>query len=132
MAQKYRHENTSVSAVNYHLVWIVRRRRSILKGTLDSRAKELIQEKAEAMGCQVLALETDLNHVHLFVNCPPTYSPAYVVQQVKRYSSHALRVEFPWLKAKLPSLWTRAYFAATTGRVSGDTIKRYVESQKSK
>lgn len=132
MGQVYRHENTSVSLINYHFVWIVRRRRKILTGELDKRLQELIYEAAIVMECEVIALETDIDHVHLFVNCIPKYSPAQIIQRVKGYTSHALRQEFPWLKQKLPSLWTRSYFVGTAGNVSGDTIKRYVEQQKTK
>lgn len=46
-------------------------------------------------------------------------------------ASHHLRQEFPDLK-KLPALWTPTYFLATTGGVSTDTVKKYIESQRGK
>jgi putative transposase len=49
---------------------------------------------------------------------------------LKGYSSHALRLEYPSLKKRLPSLWTNSYVAATVGGVTLETVKRYVESQK--
>ncbi len=132
MAQKYRHDNTSVSLINYHFVWIVRRRKKILKGDLDNRLKELIHQAATEIDCQVIALETDLDHVHLFVNAHPRLAPYQIMHKVKGLSSNVLRKEQSWLKQKLPSLWTRSYFVSTAGNVSGDTIKRYVEEQKTK
>lgn len=66
------------------------------------------------------------------MNCPPTLAPSQIIQRVKGATSHALREEFPWLKQKLPSLWTLSYFVSTALRVSGDTIKRYIESQRSR
>ena len=131
MIQKYRHDNTSVSLLNYHFVWITRRRRKILDGRLDERLKELIYQALEEIECKVIALETHYDHVHLFVNAHPRLAPYQVMHKVKGYSSHFLRKEYPWLKQKLPSLWTRSYFVSTAGQVSGDTIKRYVEDQKS-
>mgnify|MGYP006267406621 FL=1 len=131
MSQKYRHDNTSVSLLNYHFVWITRRRRKILDGRLDERLKELIYQALEEIECKVIALETHYDHVHLFVNAHPRLAPYQVMHKVKGYSSHFLRKEYPWLKQKLPSLWTRSYFVSTAGQVSGDTIKRYVEDQKS-
>lgn len=125
-----RHENTSVSVLNYHFVWIVRKRKKLLEGKFDRRVKELIRECCAAKGWEILALETDVDHVHLFVNCFPTEAPAKIVGFVKGYTSHALRIEFPWVKEKLSSLWTRSYYVGTAGAVSSETIKKYVESQK--
>lgn len=132
MGQKYRHDNTSVSLINYHFVWVVRRRRKILTGELDKRLKVLIGQAVQELDCKLLALETDIDHVHLFVNGHPRLAPFQIMHRVKGYTSHSLRKEFPWLKTRLPSLWTRSYFVSTAGSVSGDTIKRYVENQKTK
>ncbi|MBE9078053.1 IS200/IS605 family transposase [Romeria aff. gracilis LEGE 07310] len=132
MAQDYRHSNTSVSLLNYHFVWIVRRRRKLLEGTVDDRLKALIYQAVKEIDCEVIALETHYDHVHLFVNTHPRLAPYQVMHKVKGFTAHALRAEYPWLKTKLPSLWTRSYFVSTAGNVSGDTIKRYVEEQKSR
>ena len=132
MGQKYRHETTSVSLLNYHFVWTVRRRKKLLTGRLDDRLKDLIHEAVSDIGGEVIALETHYDHVHLFVNALPKYSPAQLIHKVKGYSSHALRKEYPWLKTKMPSLWTRSYFVSTAGNVSGNTIKQYVEEQKTR
>jgi putative transposase len=130
--QEYWHDNTSVSLVNYHFVWIVRKRAKILHGDLEARICELIREAVLILEGVVIALETDLDHVHLFVQVKPIYSPAKFIGRVKGFVSHQIRIEYPWVKTKLPSLWTRSYFVGTTGMVSGDTVKRYVENQKCK
>ncbi len=132
MGQDFRHDDTSVSLVNYHFVWIVRRRRKILKGALDERLKALIREAVDSLDCEVIALETDLDHVHLFVNAHPRLAPYQIMHKVKGYTSHELRKEFPEIKTRLPSLWTRSYFVSTAGNVSSATIKRYVEEQRAK
>jgi putative transposase len=107
-------------------------RRPILEGVLDQRLKELIAQAASAIDCEILALETDKDYVHLFINCLPTLAPNQIIQRIKGFTSHELRQEFPWLKTKLPSLWTRSYFVSTAGCVSGDTIRRYIDSQRSR
>lgn len=53
-----------------------------------------------------------------------------MVKQLKGYTSHVLRHEFPSLKRRLPSLWTNSYFVATVGAVPLDVVKRYIEDQK--
>ncbi|MEM9217389.1 MAG: IS200/IS605 family transposase [Cyanobacteria bacterium P01_F01_bin.150] len=127
----YRHDNTSVSLINYHFVWIVRRRRKILFGNLEKRLKVLINEAVESIDCEVIALEMDKDHVHLFVQSHPRIAPYQIIHKVKGYTSSQLRKEFPEL-LKLPSLWTRTYFCGTAGSMSTETIKRYVENQKCK
>jgi putative transposase len=52
------------------------------------------------------------------------------VKLLKGYSAHVLREEFPALKRRLPSLWTNRYFVATTGGVTLETLKRYVQNKR--
>jgi putative transposase len=131
MYEEYWHENTSVSLINYHFVWIVRRRRKLLIGDINKRVLELIPLAVEEIDCKVIALETHLDHVHLFVQAKPLLAPFQIMHKVKGFTSHILRKEFPEL-LKLPSLWTRTYFVGTAGNVSSETIKKYVENQKTR
>jgi putative transposase len=89
----------------------------------------LIEAKCQNKGWQILELAIQPDHVHLFVRVWPTASAAEVVKECKGITSHELRVRYPQLK-KLPSLWTRSYFAASAGNVSGETIQRYIAAQK--
>jgi putative transposase len=89
---------------------------------------ELIYESARKIDCKVISLAIEPDHVHLFLNYDPDLSIAQIMHRIKGASSYALRSEFPALK-KLPSMWTRAYFASSAGAVSSDTIKRYIEAQ---
>lgn len=131
MSQAYRHKNTSVSLLNYHFVWVPRRRRKVLIGDVETRLKELIDETALKLECIVLALEVMPDHVHLFLSCPTTLAPDQIMFRIKGYSSRVLRQEFPHL-LKMPSMWTRSYFASTAGNVSSETIKRYIAGQKTR
>ena len=132
MAQNYRHDNTSVSLVNYHFVWIPRRRRKVLKGEIAQRLQELIYEAASELNCQVLALEIMDDHVHLFLNCPPSLAPKDIMFKIKGRSARFLRKEFPDPLMKMPSMWTRSYFVSTAGNVSSPTIEQYIANQKTR
>ena len=72
------------------------------------------------------------DHVHMFVKCPPVESPHLVVKHFKGYSSRIMRIEFPKLKSRLPSLWTRSYYCESVGHISKETIKKYIDDQKNK
>lgn len=127
---EYRRTKTTVSKINYHFVFCPKYRRKIFKNKLvEWRFKELVKEKCEKLDLEIIALECDLDHCHLFLNSPPSLSPQEIMAKLKGYTSHQLRKEFKEL-ASCSSLWTRSYFVSTAGDMSTDTIKRYVENQK--
>ena len=128
MNQSYRHKNTSVSLINYHFIWIPRRRRKVLVGDVKRRVIELIYEKATELECKIVSLAVEPEHIHLFLNCSPDLAPKQIMHRIKGYSSYVLRKEFPHLK-KMPSMWTRSYFVSTAGNVSSSTIEKYIAAQ---
>ena len=129
MWQVYRHNQTSVSCVNYHCVWSSRRRRKVLKGMVAIRLKELIEEICQTLEVKILELEVQPNYVHLLLNCPPTLAPHQVIHRIKGHTARHLRQEFEQLQT-LPSMWTRFYFVSTAETLSQETITQYVATQK--
>lgn len=130
MKSIYRKTKTTVSLINYHFVFCPRYRRKIfLINGVEDRLKTLVKQKCEELNINIIAMECDTDHVHMFLNCPTTMSPDLIMLRIKGYTSNILRNEFIEL-SKMPSLWTRSYFCSTAGSVSSETIKKYVESQK--
>ena len=128
----YFRTQTTVSFINYHFVFCPKYRRKIfLIPNVEERFKELTRQKCKELKIEVLAMECYIDHVHLFLKCWPKQSPAEIMKKVKGASSHALRDEFPQL-AGMSSLWTRSYFVSTAGNVSSETIKWYVNMQKTR
>ena len=72
------------------------------------------------------------DHVHLFVESDPTRCVAEIVNRLKGSTSRLLRQEFPSLRSRIPTLWSRSYFAGSIGHVSAATIERYIAEQKGK
>jgi putative transposase len=97
---------------------------------VGERLQAMIPEIIGQLGGKVLNITVQPEHVHLFVEIPPTLAPRQVVHRVKGASSHRLRQEFPHLRSRLPSLWTRSYYVGTAGKVSETTIQRYIDAQK--
>ncbi len=128
-AMEYTRDEHRVHLIVYHLIWCPKRRKPVLTGKIALRCTELILGKCEEKGWQVLNLTIQPDHVHLFVRVFPTNSAAEIVKECKGVASFHLRREFPVLK-KLPSMWTRSYFASTAGNVSADTIQKYIDAQK--
>lgn len=130
MENNYRRTKTTVSLINYHFVFCPRYRRKIfLNERLDIRFKELVNRIAEENDFKIVALETDKDHCHLFLNALPSYSPSDIMAKIKGGTSKILREEFKELNS-MPNLWTRSYFVSTVGNVSSETIKQYVENQR--
>lgn len=127
--QQYRKSNHSVSLINYHLVWIPKRRKRVLVNDVEKRLREIVWQVCQENGWIIIALEIMPDYIHLLVNVPPTVPAHQVVKAIKGRSSRLLRQEFPHL-LKLPSLWTHSYFVSTAGNVSSETVKRYIEEQK--
>lgn len=132
MKNKYKRTGTTVSMLNYHFVFCPRYRRKIfLIDGLEDRFKEAVSQICRQNQIEILALECHIDHVHLFLSAMPKYSPADIMRIVKGNSSRVLLNEFSD-SLRSPTLWTRSYFVSTAGNVSSETIRRYVEEQKTR
>lgn len=112
----------------YHVVWCPKYRRKVIGGRMEQRLKEIIVEVIEEKGAWLIELETMPDHVHLLVEVDPQFGVHKLVKAIKGRSSRLLRQEFPWLRSRLPTLWTNSYFVATVGGAPLSVIKRYVEN----
>jgi REP-associated tyrosine transposase len=100
----------------------------VLVGPVAARCRALIVGKWTEKGWDILALAMQPDHIHVFVRVWPSDSAAEVVKECKGITSFHVRREFPPL-LKLPSMWTRSYFASTAGNVGQQTIQRYIDAQ---
>lgn len=115
--------------VVYHIVWCPKRRKPILRGDIKERLVQLVNEVVAGLGWEVISLEVQPDHVHLFLRGNPRVAVHKVIRAIKGRSSRLLRQEFPSLR-KLPTLWTHSYYCGTAGNVSAALIRRYIEQQK--
>lgn len=127
MSKQTRHATYNI---NYHLIWCPKYRRPVLAGNVGVRLAELLPEYVRELDGEVLDLVVMPDHVHLFASFPPTLAVNQIMYRLKGSTSRQLRKEFPHLKSRLPSLWTRSYYVGTAGHVSAATIKRYIDEQK--
>lgn len=125
----YQRDEHRVHLIVYHLVWTPKRRKAVLVNEVAVECRQLIEQKAQEKGWQIVELAIQPDHIHLFIRVWPTDSAAEVVKECKGLTSRILRQKYPQLK-KLPSLWTGAYFASTAGNISAETIQRYIAAQK--
>ena len=125
----YRTTNKTIYSCQYHLIWCTKYRRKVLDTQIQGRLEELIREKQDEYCYQIREIETQSDHVHLLIEIPPTHSVDKIVGKIKGYTSKVLREEYPSLKSRLPSLWTRSKFVSSCGGVTLKVIKDYIEGQ---
>lgn len=125
---KYKHKNTAVVMVNYHIVFCPKYRRKLLVSEVKHRLSDIIEGVAVENHWQVIEKEIMPDHVYLFVCADVRTRPEIVVKRFKGRSSRYLRKEFPEL-LKMPTLWSRSYFLSTAGNVSTEAIQKYIEQQ---
>jgi len=129
---RYAKNTGAVFSLKLHIVWCPKYRRKVLVGDIERRLTELLHGKASEIGLAIHALEVMPDHIHVFIEHDPTKCVSEIVARLKGYTSHVLRDEFPSLKSRLPTLWSRSYYAGSVGSVSESTVKHYIESQKGK
>jgi putative transposase len=132
VSERYAKNAGAVFSLKYHVVWCPKYRRSVLVKPVDARLKSLLRQKAGELGLTIHTMEVMPDHVHLFVEGDPTSCVAEIVNGLKGYTSHAVREEFPFLQLRLPTLWSRSYYAGSIGSVSEAVVRKYIEAQKGK
>lgn len=129
----------------YHVVWCPKWRRPVITSTdpaidnppiagdpgpVDERLVQILHEVAQETGAIIEEVQTMPDHVHMLVQVDPTYGITKFVRQCKGRSSRLLRQEFPSLKRRIPTLWTRSSFIATAGGAPLGIIKQYIANQR--
>ena len=132
MSKRWKTSKTSVFNIGYHFIWCPKYRRKVLIGKIEEKLKYYIEEKSKNIGIDIISMEVMPDHVHIFVKSEPVDSPHWIIGQIKGFTSRKLREEFPSLKRRLPTLWTRSYYCESVGHISEETIKKYIEEQKNK
>lgn len=130
MKTTYKSNNNIVYSCKYHVVWCSKYRRKVLIDGVDDRLKELIRDCAANSAADILEMEILPDHVYIRMEADPQFGIHKVVKSFKSYTSSILRKEFPFLKTRIPTLWTNSYFVSTEENVPLPAIRQYIENQK--
>lgn len=127
---RYKSNNNVVYSCKYHVVWCPKYNREVLVNGVDERLKSILVDVANEVNAEITEMEIMPDHVYLLVEVDPQFGINKFVRKMKGVSSRILRSEFPWLKSRIPSLWTTSYFVSTVGGATLDIVKQYIENQK--
>ena len=126
----YKSNRNIIYSCKYHVVWCPKYRRNVLVNGVDERLKAIILDTTQEFQAMVIELEIMPDHVHLLCEVAPQFGVHRLVRYLKGRSSRLLRQEFPWLRSRLPTLWTNSYFVSSVGGAPLAVIKQYIENQK--
>ena len=115
----------------YHIVWVPKYRHRILHGEVGREVYQCIRVYSERLGCEIVELNVQVDHVHLLVKVPPKVSISKLMGTVKGKSAIRVFQKFPRLKQKPywgNHFWAEGYCVDTVG-MDADMIRKYVEYQ---
>lgn len=130
MNNKYKSNKNIVYSCKYHIVWCPKYRRKVLVDEVAKSLKELIVEICNINQAELIELEIMPDHVHLLVDVDPQLGIHKLIKRIKGRTSRELRSNYPFLKTKIPTLWTNSYFVSTVGGAPLSVVKQYIENQK--
>ena len=127
----YRKTAHSVYDLKYHIVWITKYRKPIMRGEIGKRVRELIRQTCASLDVYIVKGHVSKDHVHLLVSVPPDLAVSELVKRLKGRSSRLMLEEFGELRKVYwgRHLWARGYFAASSGNVTDEVIAEYIEKQ---
>ena len=125
----YKKTSHTVYDCTYHIVWVTKYRYKVLVGDIGVRVRNLVQEICQDNGIEIIRGRVAANHVHVYVSAPPHQSISKLVQYIKGKSSRKIQQEFPQLKKRYwgNHLWATGYFVRTSGNVTDQMVKAYIE-----
>ena len=128
---RYQRGAHTVLDLQYHFVWKTKYGYHVLRGDVSLRLRDLLREECVAKGLSIITGNVRSNHVHLLLRCPSYLSVAKVAQYLKGKSSYLIQREFPDIRRRYWGchIWSRGYFCATVGAVTGEAVKKYIEEQ---
>ena len=115
----------------YHIVWVPKYRYRVLKDRVGFEISKTIRVFSERLGCEVIELNVQEDHVHLLVMVPPRLAISQLVGTIKGKSAIQIFKQFPHLKKKPywgNHFWAKGYCVDTVG-VDAEMIRKYVKYQ---
>ena len=108
-------------------------RTQLLQGSIADDVKQKILDIANTRGYEIIAMETDKDHIHFLLSYDATDRVCDIVKIVKQETTYYLWQKYnsvlskQYWKKKI--FWSDGYFACSIGEVSSATIQKYIESQ---
>ena len=133
MDDRYYRHNRRKYSLKVHIVLVTKYRKQLLQGSIADDVKQKILDIANTRGYEIIAMETDKDHIHFLLSYDATDRVCDIVKIVKQETTYYLWQKYnsvlskQYWKKKI--FWSDGYFACSIGEVSSATIQKYIESQ---
>jgi putative transposase len=118
-------------SVCFCVVTVPKYRHRVLTGEVGQEVKNCIQVFSGQLGCEVVELNIQQDHIHLISNVPPKVSISKLMGTVKGRTAIRVFSKFPYLKQKPywgNHFWAPGYCVDTVG-LDAEMIQEYVKYQ---
>jgi len=128
---EYRPGSHTVFSIHLHIVWITKYRHKLLRGPIAERVRDVVREECRRAKVDILKGPIAADHVHVLVSIPPQVAMSRLIQPLKGKSSYRLLAEFAEVRKRCwgRPVWARGYFCRSSGNVTDEVIKAYIEQQ---
>jgi putative transposase len=132
LKKRYLRKRHSVSLLHAHLVFCTKYRRSVITRRAFGLLRKSMRHTAQILGVDLIAIESDGDHLHLMILYPPSLDLSTIVKRLKGASSRFIRIlRLPEVLKQLwgRHFWSPSYFVVSCGGAPLETIRTYVENQ---
>ena len=133
MDNRYNRHNRRKYSLKIHIVLVTKYRKHSLKDSIADDVKQEILHIANTRGCEIIAIETDKDHIHFLLSYDTADRACDTVKIVKQETTYHLWQKYSSVLSKQywkeNTFWSDGYFVCSIGEVSSETIQKYIESQ---
>ena len=133
MDNRYNRHNRQKYSLKVHIVLVTKYRKQLLKGSITDDVKQEILDIANTRGYEIIAIETDKDHIHFLLSYDTADRVCDIVKIVKQETTYHLWQKYSsvlsrqYWKEKIS--WSDGYSACSIGEISSATIQKYIERQ---
>ena len=133
MDSRYNRHNRRKYSLKVHIVLVTKYRKQLLKGSIADDVKQEILDIANTRGYEIIAIETDKDHIHFLLSYDTADRVCDIVKIIKQETAYHLWQKYSSVLSKQywkeKNILFRFYFACSIGEVSLATVQKYIESQ---
>ncbi len=133
MQNRYEHRNRRKYNLKVHIVLVTEYRKALLRHGIDDFVKRAIIYLAEQNHWKIIAMETDIDHVHILLEYDATECICDIISILKRQTTYYLWIQYKTYLSKQywkkHIFWSDGYFVCSIGEVSSTTIEKYIAEQ---
>ncbi len=131
---RFRKLSQTIWHCQYHIVWTPKYRYKILTGELAKDVESCIRAFSERLGCEVIELSIQVDHVHLLAMVSPKVSLSDYLGTIKGRTAIRILNKYKKFRQKPywgNQFWSRGYCVDTVG-LDSEMIRKYVKYQEVK